>query len=354
MARFLKAKKESIGLAPDAIHFRGEVKCTETKIRLIDYNPNEITEKEVGSIDEVLECGKSSTVSWLNIDGLHDEEIMNDLSVGFDIDPLIISDLLNTHIRPKVHEYDNCIFVSLKMLRINDESQKLESENFAIIMKKNILISFQEKEGDLFDPVRERLRKNRKRIRGSGTDYLMFALLDVIIDNYIYIISQLGEKIEDIDDVLIESDSSSRLEDINRYKSELVYLRKIIKPCRELVLNLGKTDSDLINDYMEIHLKELQNNIELANETIDNYREILSDQLNIFHTNMSSRLNAILKILTIFSVIFIPITFIVGVYGTNFDNIPELHLEYGYYMMLTVIIAVVALMIYYFKRKNWF
>jgi magnesium transporter len=121
-----------------------------------------------------------------------------------------------------------------------------------------------------------------------------------------------------------------------------------------LVLNLGKTDSDLINDYMEIHLKELQNNIELANETIDNYREILSDQLNIFHTNMSSRLNAILKVLTIFSVIFIPITFIVGVYGTNFDNIPELRLEYGYYMMLTVIIAVVALMIYYFKRKKWF
>ena len=182
----------------------------------------------------------------------------------------------------------------------------------------------------------------------------MFVLLDVIIDNYIYIISQLGEEIEDIDEELIESPSPDRLEDINRYKSELVYLRKIVKPCRELVLNLSKMDSELINDYMDIHLKELQNNIELANETIDNYREILSDQLNVFHTNMSSRLNDILKILTIFSVIFIPITFIVGVYGTNFDNIPELHLKYGYYMMLTLIIALVFLMISYFKRKKWF
>ena len=354
MARFLNAKKESIGLSPDAIQFRGEVKCTETKIRLIDYDPTTITELDISSPGEVLEYDKSTTVSWLNIDGLQDEGIMNEISTGFDIDPMIISDLLNTDVRPKIHEYDNCIFVSLKMLRINYEIEKLESENIAIIMKENILFSFQEREGDVFDPVRDRLRKNKKRIRGSGTDYLMFALLDVIIDNYIYIISQLGEKIEDIDEELIDSPSPDRLEEINRYKSELVYLRKIVKPCRELVMNLSKMDSDLINDYMDIHLKELQNNIELANETIDNYREILSDQLNIFHTNMSSKLNDILKLLTIFSVIFIPITFIVGVYGTNFDNIPELHFKYGYYMMLAAIIVIVLLMISYFKRKKWF
>ncbi len=354
MGRFLNVKKESIGLSPDAIHFRGEVKCAKTRIRLIEYDPITIIEKEIGSLEEVLGCDKSATVSWLNIDGLQDESIMNVVSTGFDIDPMIISDLLNTDVRPKIHEYDNYIFVSIKMLKIDSENQKLESENFAIIMKENILFSFQEKEGDVFDPVRERLRKNKKRIRGSGTDYLMFALLDVIIDNYIYIISQLGEKIEDIDEELIDSPSADRLEEINRYKSELVYLRKTIKPCREMVLNLSKMDSDLINDYMDIHLKELQNNIELANETIDNYREILSDQLNIFHTNMSSRLNDILKILTIFSVIFIPITFIAGVYGTNFDNIPELHFKYGYYMMLAIIIAVVILMVSYFKRKRWF
>lgn len=354
MARFLKSEKGVIGLSPDSMLFRGEKKSDKVRLRLIDYDLNSITESDLKSVNDAVSCDTSSTTSWLNIDGLHDENIMKDISTAFNIEPLAISEVMDTNLRPTVHEYDNSIFVSLKMLQYNEKKRRLTSETFSMLIKENILISFQEKEGDVFDQVRERLRRGKKRFRTAGTDYLAYTLIDILIDNYIYIISRLGEMIENLDEELTLKPSSKNLNEINKYKSELIYLRKIIKPCREVVLNFAKMDSELIHDYMDLYLKALHNNIELANETIDNYRDILSDQLNIFHTNVSYRLNEILKILTIISVIFIPITFIVGVYGTNFDYIPELHLRYGYFMMLGLIVLVVVGMVTFFKRRGWF
>lgn len=354
MARFLKTKKETIGLSPDAIHFRGEKKSDYTKLRVINYDADEIEEIEVKNIQEVSPYKNTTKTCWFNIDGLHDEAIMSNLSSEFDIDPIIISDVLNTHARPKIHEYDDCIYISVKMLQFNEKKQRISSENLVLIFKEHLLISFQEKVGDVFEPVRERLRKNKKRIRSSGPDYLTFALLDIVIDNYIYIISRIGEKIESLDQELISNPSKEIIEDINYFKGEINYLRKIIKPCRELIVRFVKTESDLIQDNTFINLRELHNNIDLANDSVDSYREILSDQLSVFHTNVSNKLNDILKFLTIFSVIFIPLTFIAGIYGTNFDNIPELHLKYGYFIMLGIMIIVAVSMIFYFKRKKWF
>lgn len=240
------------------------------------------------------------------------------------------------------------------MLQYNEDINQITSENLVLIIQENILISFQEKVGDVFEPVRERLRKNRKRIRSSGPDYLAFALLDVVIDNYIFIISRIGEMIESLDEELISNPSNSTLEEINNYKSEITYLRKSIKPCREMILNFVKQDSEFINENISVHLKELHDNINLANDLLDSYREILSDQLSIFHTNVSNKLNDILKFLTIFSVVFIPLTFIAGIYGTNFDNIPELHYKYSYFIMWGVILTTATAMILYFKKKKWF
>lgn len=354
MARFIKSKKEAIGMSPDEIFFRGEQKSDFTEIKITDYNSDSFIEKNITNLKEAIEFEKEGTSTWLNIDGLHDEKLMQEISDLFDIDPIIISDILNPHLRPKIQEYDNCIFISVKMLKYNEIENYSSTENFVLLIKKNILISFQEIEGDVFDPIRERLRKNKKIIRSAGTDYLAFALLDIIIDNYIYIISQIGEKIELLDDKLINDTSKYILEEINNNKSEINYLRKIIKPSREMILNLSKMDSELLDQNIKIHFKELQDNINLANESVDSYREILSDQINIYHSSISNKLNDILKFLTIFSVIFIPLTFIAGIYGTNFDNIPELHFKYGYYMMWGVIIIVALSMIFYFKRKNWF
>ncbi len=353
MARFLKSREESIGLSPYDLKFLGEQKLDFVRLRLVNYNQEQLAEHELSSVDDFEQFYSKKTVSWINIDGLHDAEVLQKLTENFDIDKLVVADVLDTHRRPKFQEYDNCVFISLKMLQYDDNADKISSENLVLAFNKNLLISFQERVGDVFNPVRERLRKNRKRLRGSNGDYLAFALLDVVIDNYLHIISRLGEKIEDLDDELIEHPSADSLAEINKYKVEISYLRKIIKPCREMILNFCKSDSELIDKRNRVHLQELKHNIEMANEAVDNYREILSDQLNIFHTTVAYKLNDVLKMLTIFSVIFIPITFIAGVYGTNFEHIPELHYKYSYFIMWGVIVAVVLVMILYFKRKKW-
>lgn len=354
MARFLNAKKETIGLSPDVILFQGDIKNDYTRLRIIDFDEDNLAEVEVKSVSKVLDYGTSETISWFNIDSLHDEKIMSEISLGFELDSLIMADVVNTHSRPKIHEYDNCIYLSVKMVQYDSIKDSILSENLVLIIKENVLLSFQERVGDVFEPVRDRIRKNKKRIRTSGTDYLAFALLDVVVDNYIYAISIIGEKIENLDEELINSPQSSYLEQIKKYKSEISYLRKVVKPCKELILSLVKMDSELMHENMLVHLKDLQSNIELANDSVDNYREILSDQLSVFHTNVSNKLNDILKFLTIFSVIFIPLTFIAGIYGTNFDNIPELHFKYGYFFMWGAIIITAVSMILYFKRKGWF
>ncbi len=354
MARFLKSKKELIGISPDDILFIGEQKVEKTRLRLIDYNTDEFRESELNSVEETIKSLNKNNTSWINIDGLQDTNIMKEISTHFNIEKYIIAEVLETYKRPKIHDYDDYIMLSTKMLQFNAEAEKIFSENLSIIFNNNTLISFQERVGDFFNPVRERIRKNRKRIRNSGTDYLVFALLDIVVDNYIHTVSLLGEKIEELDDELIRKPSTDNLEKINKYKVEVSYLRKTIKPCREMILGLCKLDSELISDQIQSHLHDLQNNIELANESIDNYRDILSDQLNIFHTTVAYKLNDILKFLTIFSVVFIPITFIAGIYGTNFDYIPELHYRYSYFIMWGAILLTVIGMITYFKRKKWY
>lgn len=354
MARFLKSRKESIGKSPEEFRFSGEKKVDQVRLTMFSYNDNDIIETEVESIAEFKSKIIPESTTWLNIDGLHDTDILTDLSEQMNIDKYILADVLNTHNRPRFHEYDSYFFISTKLLKLDESSGIIVSENLSLIFSDTLIISFQEIIGDVFDPVRNRIRRGRKRIRNSGADYLTYALLDIVIDNYIHIISSLGEKIEDLDDELVKNLLPENLERINKYKVEINYMRKTVKPCREVILSFNKTESDMVDDEMHAFLQELRNNIEQANESVDNYREILSDQLNIFHTTVTYKQNDILKFLTIFSVIFIPITFIAGIYGTNFDFIPELSYRYSYFIMWGVILVVVITMLIYFKKRKWF
>lgn len=354
MARFLRKKKHEIGASPDDLLFRGNQKADEVTLRIIDYDSENLEENVISKVQDALDFQKKKTVTWLNIDGLHDAGIMEDISNGFNLDRLILAEVMNTGTRPKVVEYENCIYISIKMLQHNAETDMISVENLSLIITDSILISFQERKGDVFEPVRERIRKHKRRIRNSGTDYLAFALLDIVIDNYIYIISVLGEKVENLEEELGIEVKQSLINAINNYKRELNFLRKNIKPAREMILALQKIESDLINESSYIHFKELQDNINQASDSSDSYREILSDQLNIYHTTISSKLNDIMKFLTIFSVIFIPLTFIAGIYGTNFDVLPELHYKYSYFIMWGVMISVAIGMLVYFRRRKWF
>jgi magnesium transporter len=355
MARFIKKKKEEIGLAPDDLLFRGKPKIEKVQLRIIDFDTTHLVENEVEKVKDVLSYQHKNSVTWFNIDGLHNTSMMEEVAKGFHLEQLILADVMNTQARPKVEEHDNCIFLSIKMLQQDSSLDLITVENLSLIITKNVLISFQERDGDVFEPIRDRIRKQKRRIRNGRTDYLAFALLDIVIDNYIYIIGVLGQKIESLEDVLLSNPNQTTVEKINAYKGELNFLRKNIKPAKEMILALNKLDSELLGGGdIQLHLKELEDNINHANELTDSYREILSDQLNIYHTTISSKLNDIMKFLTVFSVIFIPLTFIAGIYGTNFEYVPELQYRYSYFIMWIVMIVVAVSMLIYFKRKKWF
>lgn len=353
MARFLKKQKDEIGLSPDDLTYRGKKKIENVLLRIIDFDADNLEEDAIKTVSDIMKYQNKDTVTWLNVDGLHNSVIMEEIAKTFDLDNLVLSEVVDTQSRPKVLEYDNCILISLKMMQQDDQTGVIRVENLSLILTESVLISFQERKGDVFEPVRERIRKQKKRIRHGGTDYLTFALLDIVIDNYLFVLTGLGEKIEKLEENLLINPSQNVINEINKYKRELNFLRKSIKPAKEMIFALAKLDSELIEESTDIHFKELQDNISQASDSSDSYREILSDQLNIYHTTISSKLNDIMKFLTVFSVIFIPLTFIAGIYGTNFDFVPELHLKYGYFIMWGVMILVVIGMLFYFKRKKW-
>lgn len=340
-------------MSPDSIRFRGEKKTDSTLIRLSKYNEETISENTIDLIEELDKIDEPGFTSWLNIDGLHDTDLMKKLSEALDIESVIISEVLNTHARPKVIEYDNCLYIGLKMLHYLEDGVTLKTENIVFVVKPGVLVTFQERTGDVFDPIRERLKNPKKRIRRLGSDYLAFTLIDIIIDNYTYIISRIGEDIETLDEKLLRSADDDILHQINKFKSELIYLHKSILPGKEMIYNLIKMDSDYIEEDSLVHYRELQSNINHAVDSLNNYKEILSSQLNIYHTQVSSRLNDVMKFLTVFSVVFIPLTFIAGIYGTNFKYLPELDFKYGYPLMLFVMGVMAVGMLIYFRKKKW-
>ncbi|MGB5437320.1 MAG: magnesium/cobalt transporter CorA [Maribacter sp.] len=355
MARFIKKQKYEIGLAPDELLFRGIKKSEEVTIRVIDFDAQKLEENALKEVAEIQRYQDKKTVTWLNIDGLHNPVLMGEIAKVFELDDLVLANVMNTTARPTVFEHDNCILISIKMLQLKEDTGLIAVENLSLILTKSVLISFQETKGDVFEPIRERIRKKKKRIRNGWTDYLAFALLDIVIDNYIYIIGVLGEKIEVLEEHIGQNQpNTSVIKKINAYKRELNFIRRNIRPAKEMILALSKMESEFIYESTYVHYKELLDNINQANDSSDSYREILTDQLNLYHTTISSKLNDIMKFLTIFSVIFIPLTFIAGIYGTNFEVLPELHFEYSYFIMLGVMLALAIAMLIYFRKRKWF
>jgi magnesium transporter len=354
MAGFIKKKKEHIGLSPYALVFRGNRKIEKVQLKVMFFDMEEVHEKKLLTLEELSSCKMKDMLCWLNIDGLDNVALMEKIARDFDLENNILSDVMNPSIRPKVQEFSNGIFATIKMLHFNEAEGKIKVENLSILIFKNLLISFQEQSGEVFDPIRERIRKHKNKIRKSGSDYLAFALLDVVVDNYIYIIGQIGDRIEDLEEDMTSNPRKELLDEVNAYKQELNFLRKYIKPAKELIMNLNKMESDLLQDVNRVHFRELQDNVNEASDLSDSYREMLYDLLNIYHTSMSTKLNEIMRVLTVISVIFIPITFLVGVYGTNFEQIPELHWKYGYAFMWVFMLLIVSGMIWFFRKKKWF
>ena len=353
MAKLLKKRLKKAGLPPGTLVHIGERKLEAVRITFIDYDEQNFQEKQLADIEKCFPFKSTPTVTWINIDGLHQTDIIERLGKHFELHPLILEDILNTTQRPKSEDLGNYIFTVLKMLSYNDQTQAVQSEQVSMVLGQNFVISFQENIGDVFEQIRNRLRNGKGRIRKMGPDYLVYALLDAIVDSYFIILEKFGEKIEGLEEELIHDPSDEILHQIHTLKRELIGLRKSVWPLRELVGGIERSESALIKESTGMYLRDVYDHTIQVIDTVESYRDMVSGMLDIYLSSISNRMNAVMKVLTIIATIFIPLTFIAGIYGMNFKHMPELEWKFGYAAVLIIMLIVVAIMLIYFRKKKW-
>ncbi|MBN3041040.1 MAG: magnesium/cobalt transporter CorA [Candidatus Omnitrophica bacterium] len=359
MSKLYKRLSKASGHVPGELIYVGENKSKNVKISLIDYGPKDFQEKIIDNIEEVFALKEAPTVTWINIDGLCRTDIIESVGTHFQVHPLTLEDIVTTGQRPKFENFDDYIFVVLTMFMFDDNKKDVVAEQVSLVLGPNFVISVQETEGDVFGPIRERIRTAKGRIRKMGADYLAYSLLDAVVDNYFNIMEKLGEKIENMEDELINDPSPRTLKTIHCLKQQILFLRKSVWPLRELVSGLERSESKLIAKGTRIFLRDLYDHTIQVIETVETFRDMVSGMLDIYLSSISNRMNEIMKVLTIFAAIFIPLTFIAGVYGMNFNsqaskwNMPELNSRFGYIGVWAVMLLVAASMLFYFRRKKW-
>jgi len=353
MPKMIKRRSKKAGLPPGTLVHIGEKKAEVSKINVMDYDEAHFQEKEIKTIEECFIFKDKPTVTWINVDSLHQVEILEKMGECYGLHPLVLEDILNTDQRPKMEDYGEYVYLVLKMLDYNDKSNEIESEQISLILGPNFVFSFQEREGDTFTPIRERIRNNKGRIRKMGADYLAYTLIDSIVDNYFIILEKLGEKIEFLEEKLVTHPTSEILQGIHHLKRELILLRKVVWPLREVVSGLIRAESSLVQESTKVYLRDIYDHTIQTIDTIETYRDMVSSMLDIYLSSVSNRLNAVMKVLTIIATIFMPLTFIAGIYGMNFKYMPELEWRWGYPTIWFVVILIGISMLIFFKRKKW-
>jgi magnesium transporter len=347
---FLKKKSH---LAPGSLVHVGERKVEKTRLRIIDYDEEHLIEKQIDSIEECFSFKDTKTVSWINIDGLHETEIFEKLGSHFNIHPLILADMLNTTQRPKFEESDGHLLAVCKMFSYDDENNEVLAEQVSLLIGSDYLITLQERYGDVFEPVRERIRKSKGRIRKMGPDYLAYALIDVIIDSYYVVLEKIGERLEVLEKSILERPSPDDLNELHVLKRNMISLRRSIWPLRDVVKEFYDSESEIIHKDTEPFMRDLYDHVVQVVDVIESYRETLSGLADFYLSSVSNRMNEIMKVLTIFAAVFIPLTFIAGIYGMNFEYMPELKWKYSYFIVLGVFGVVAVGLLLFFKRKRW-
>ena len=353
MPRFIKKTSKKAGLPPGTLVHIGERKTKKVRITVIDYDETQFEQEAVKTVEECLPFKDKPTVTWINIDGLHDVKVIEKLGRYFGLHPLLLEDILNTEQRPKMEDFGDYIFLVVKMLNYDDKTEQIEAEQVSLILGPNWVISFQEREGDVFDPLRDRLRKGKGRIRKMGADYLAYALVDAIVDHYFIILEEFGEKIEDTETELATNPTRETLQAIRTTKKEMIFLRKSVWPLRELVSGLERGESPLIHESTGVYLRDVYDHTVQVIDTVESFRDMISGMLDIYLSSISNRMNEVMKVLTIFAAIFIPLTFVAGIYGMNFEFMPELRWHFGYFGVLIGMASVAGGMLVYFRRKRW-
>ncbi len=340
------------GLPPGTLIHIGKLRTETTEISITRYDTDDYREFSSASVDDIPGCIGDSGVTWINITGLARTDIIEKVGNIFEVHPLILEDILNTRQRPKIEDYGSYIFVVMNMLSVDPEGG-IASEQVSFLLTENVLISFQEQPGDVFDSVRKRIQAKKGRIRHSGVDYLLYALVDSIVDNYFVVFEWIGEIVEEIEDELIHNPTPEILETIYALKRDLIYIRKVIYPLREVTSQLERGDSDLIDPSILVYFRDVYDHVIQLADYVETYRDMSSGMLDIYLSSVSNRMNEVMKVLTIIATIFIPLTFIAGIYGMNFAYMPELGWRLGYPGALGIMAVIVVIMLMYFHRKQW-
>ncbi|MFH1127681.1 MAG: magnesium/cobalt transporter CorA [archaeon] len=352
MSKFFKKAKKS-GLPPGTLVHTGKKRTEKVKITIFDYDKDHLEEKTVKDVEECFPFKEKPTVTWINIDGIHETDIIGKTGKHFGLHPLVIEDIASIGQRPKMEDFEDYLYIVLKMLSYDEKNNEINAEQISLILGSNFVISFQERAGDIFDPIRERIGSGKGRIRKSGADYLAYALMDAIVDQYFVILETLGERIEDMEEELVTNPTPETLKAIHNMKREMIFLRKSIWPLREVVSGLERGESPLIQKSTAIYLRDVYDHTIQVIDTVETFRDMVSGMLDIYLSSLSNKMNEVMKVLTIIATIFIPLTFLAGVYGMNFEYMPELHVWWAYPLLWLMMIAVAVSMLFYFKKRRW-
>jgi len=353
MAKHFRIGPRKAAQPPGTVEFVGEKKVEKVSISVIDYDADRLEEKQVETIAECLPYLDNPSVTWINIDGLHETDMLKELGERLGLHPLVLEDIVNAHQRPKLDDHEDYIYFVLKMLSIDTDRDSLDVEQLSLILGPQYVLTFQERPGDVFEPVRERLRQAKGRIRRAGADYLTWALMDAVVDNYFFDLEYYAERIEGLEQQLIDNPTPERLQEVFLLKREMIVLRRAIWPLREVISSLERTETKLIQESTEIFLRDLYDHTIRVAEAVESFRDLVGGLHDLYLSSISNRMNEVMKVLTIIATIFVPLTFVAGIYGMNFEFMPELGWRWSYAIFWVVILAIFATMIAYFRKRRW-
>ncbi len=342
-----------IGLPPGTLIHIGTKKTDKLKIEIIDFGGEEFNMNTLAQPDQCYPTKDHNTVRWINVNGLHDVEAISNIGKQLNLHDLLLEDVLNTNQRPKFEEFDSNIFISIKMLGLSADRNAIVSEQISVVLGDNWLISFQEQEGDLFDVLRERLRLGKGIIRQRKADYIFYRLIDIIVDNYFFITEYFSEAIELLEDKVQLDATQEVFHQILHHKKLLINFKRSVLPLREIIISIQKDSDTYIQEGTVKYLRDVFEHVSQIHEIIETQRELLSSIMDQYHSAINNKMNRVMQVLTIIATIFIPLTFIAGIYGMNFEYMPELKWRYGYFYVLGFMFVLLILMIFQFKRKRW-